>query len=265
MTIKDFSRLCGCNPQTLRYYDRIGLLKPLAVDLWTGYRHYKEEQALAYVKIKNLQRAGFSIEEIRPLLSADDAQICRAIDAKITETETLLREIKQIKQSYQAEITAMKNMLEKAQELVLGSMADYNPKEEFGLSEAEYEDLKEKLEGLFNRAAEDSGFSKFEYSCAEDDEAEFEKLLQSPDFSTVFEKHGWENVKDFFDMLPAINPKKEYLMLFRVSGNKTNKTAFANTFVSLVCSANPGKTMNLGCNVIESADGENSFYCLESK
>lgn len=38
MTIKEFSRLCGCNPQTLRYYDHVDLLKPVKVDSWTGYR-----------------------------------------------------------------------------------------------------------------------------------------------------------------------------------------------------------------------------------
>ena len=64
MTIKEFARLCNCNPQTLRYYDRMDLLKPVKVDPYSGYRYYNEEQAIQYVKIKNLQLAGFSIEEI---------------------------------------------------------------------------------------------------------------------------------------------------------------------------------------------------------
>ena len=64
ITIQGFAKLCGCNTQTLRYYDRIGLLKPERVDEWTGYRYYEEEQALQFVKIKNLQQADFSIEEI---------------------------------------------------------------------------------------------------------------------------------------------------------------------------------------------------------
>ena len=29
MTIKVFAKLCDCNPQTLRYYDSVGLLKQL--------------------------------------------------------------------------------------------------------------------------------------------------------------------------------------------------------------------------------------------
>ena len=67
MTIKEFARLCGCNPQSLRYYDHVNLLKPVKVDQWSGYRFYEEEQALAFVKIKNLQKAGFTIEEIKEL------------------------------------------------------------------------------------------------------------------------------------------------------------------------------------------------------
>lgn len=57
MTIKEFAKLCGCNPQTLRYYDRVGLLKPVRVDRYSGYRFYDEEQAVTFVKIKNLQSA----------------------------------------------------------------------------------------------------------------------------------------------------------------------------------------------------------------
>ena len=38
MTIKDFAALCGCSTQTLRYYDRIGLLKPSRVGHVLGCR-----------------------------------------------------------------------------------------------------------------------------------------------------------------------------------------------------------------------------------
>lgn len=86
MTIKEFSRLCGCNPQTLRYYDHVDLLKPVKVDSWTGYRYYDEDQALQFVKIKNLQMAGFSIDEIRGLLDADNDTIFKAFSAKIIGT-----------------------------------------------------------------------------------------------------------------------------------------------------------------------------------
>ena len=62
MTIKEFARLCGCNPQTLRYYDHVNLLKPVKVDQWSGYRFYEEEQALAFVKIKIFKRLGLPLK-----------------------------------------------------------------------------------------------------------------------------------------------------------------------------------------------------------
>ena len=79
MTIKEFARLCGCNPQTLRYYDHVDLLKPVKVDPWTGYRYYDEEHALAFVKIKNLQKAGFTIDEIKELLDKDKGPYYRQL------------------------------------------------------------------------------------------------------------------------------------------------------------------------------------------
>ena len=99
MTIKEFSRLCGCNPQTLRYYDRVDLLKPVKVDQWSGYRYYEEEQALSFVKIKNLQKAGFTIDDIKELLDKDDRAIYEAFEAKIAEEEKRLQEIKVIQLS----------------------------------------------------------------------------------------------------------------------------------------------------------------------
>ena len=85
MTIKQFASLCGCNTQTLRYYDKIGLLKPVKVDSWSGYRYYTKSQAMDFVKIKNLQAADFSIDEIKILLAMSDQQIYEAFDRKIAE------------------------------------------------------------------------------------------------------------------------------------------------------------------------------------
>ena len=113
MTIKEFARLCGCNPQTLRYYDHVNLLKPVKVDKWSGYRFYEEEQALAFVKIKNLQKAGFTIDEIKGLLDKDNLVIYQAFEEKIAEGEKRLQEIKDIQRSYQTE---MNNIREKINE-----------------------------------------------------------------------------------------------------------------------------------------------------
>ena len=134
MTIKEFSKLCGCNPQTLRYYDREDLLKPVKVDEWSGYRYYDEEQALMFVKIKNLQKAGFSIEEIRGLLSKGAAEIYYGFETKIAEEEKRLQEIKNIQKPYRTEITNMKHRIKALYKSVKKSLEAYSPVEEFSIA-----------------------------------------------------------------------------------------------------------------------------------
>ena len=111
MTIKEFAKLCGCNSQTLRYYDRIDLLKPVEVDQWSGYRFYEEAQALDFVKIKNLQLAGFTIDEIKELIGRSDEEIYRAFEVKLAEQEERIRTIREIQKSYQNEVENMKERL----------------------------------------------------------------------------------------------------------------------------------------------------------
>jgi DNA-binding transcriptional MerR regulator len=40
MRIGDFSRLSRVSVKTLRYYAELGLIKPVRVDEFTGYRYY---------------------------------------------------------------------------------------------------------------------------------------------------------------------------------------------------------------------------------
>lgn len=137
MTIKQFAQLCGCNPQTLRYYDHVELLKPVRVDRWSGYRDYDEDQALVFVKNKNLQAAGLAIDEIRKLLDQDQYAVCSALDAKIAEQENRLQRIKAIRQSFLVEMSEIQRRIQTAKESILQAMERYDPTEEFGIG-AEY-------------------------------------------------------------------------------------------------------------------------------
>ena len=137
ITIQGFAKLCGCNTQTLRYYDRIGLLKPAKVDEWTGYRYYEEKQAMQFVKIKNLQQADFSIEEIRPLLEVDDNQLMEAFERKINEQKRKLERIREIQRSYLKETMDMQKMVIVITDFVESRTNDPRLWEEFGLDGAE--------------------------------------------------------------------------------------------------------------------------------
>jgi DNA-binding transcriptional MerR regulator len=55
--------------KTLRYYDEIGLFKPIFVDEITGYRYYSSEQLLELNKIIALRQMGLRINDIRKIIS----------------------------------------------------------------------------------------------------------------------------------------------------------------------------------------------------
>ena len=69
--IGDFSRLSFVTVKTLRYYDEIGLLKPVEVDRFTGYRYYSASQLPRLNYIVALKNLGLSLEEIATLINND--------------------------------------------------------------------------------------------------------------------------------------------------------------------------------------------------
>ena len=67
--IGDFARLSQVSVPTLRHYDEIGLLKPVAVDAATGYRYYSVAQLPRLNRILALKDLGFSLEQIDRVIS----------------------------------------------------------------------------------------------------------------------------------------------------------------------------------------------------
>lgn len=157
MTIKDFAKLCGCNPQTLRYYDREGLLKPETVDASSGYRYYNERQALDFVKIRELRTAGFSIGEIRELLDKDSEAVCEVLDKKIKALEDLLERARVVRMSY---ISNIKNMSKKIKEFtkqIEEAMLAYAPGEDFDISPEQYERITNSVLDVLKSLPEQVG------------------------------------------------------------------------------------------------------------
>ncbi len=69
MRIGDFSKLSLVSIKALRYYDEMGLLKPVSVDQFTGYRHYTVEQLARLGRILALKDLGLSLEQIALVLN----------------------------------------------------------------------------------------------------------------------------------------------------------------------------------------------------
>lgn len=67
-TIGETALLLGVTTQTLRHYDKIGLLSPSYTDKKNGYRYYSFNQFHYIDRIKYLQGFGLSLEEIREII-----------------------------------------------------------------------------------------------------------------------------------------------------------------------------------------------------
>jgi DNA-binding transcriptional MerR regulator len=68
-TVGEFSRLARVSKRLLRYYDEIGLLKPVHTDKFTGYRYYSAEQMPRLNRILALKDLGLSLDQIQRLLN----------------------------------------------------------------------------------------------------------------------------------------------------------------------------------------------------
>jgi effector-binding domain-containing protein len=66
--IGDFSKLSQVSIKALRLYDQMGLLKPIAIDKFTGYRYYSASQLPRLNRILAFKDFGFLLEQIVQLL-----------------------------------------------------------------------------------------------------------------------------------------------------------------------------------------------------
>jgi DNA-binding transcriptional MerR regulator len=98
LKISEAAEAARVNIQTLRYYERIGLLKPLArTD--AGYRGYDGESVKRVQFIKRAQSLGFTLDDVRDLLAIRITPRAReATRKKAKEKLTVIREkISQLK------------------------------------------------------------------------------------------------------------------------------------------------------------------------
>ena len=71
MRIGDLARLGNVSVRALRFYDAIGLLRPLHIDSDSGFRHYGVSQIARLQQIRTFQDLGFSLARIREMLRRD--------------------------------------------------------------------------------------------------------------------------------------------------------------------------------------------------
>ena len=89
--IGELSKLCNISVKALRYYDSVGLLVPDEIDNFTGYRYYSAAKLAECYRIIALKELGFSLDEIKAQLSAEDnGKIIESLSAKLSELQGLI-------------------------------------------------------------------------------------------------------------------------------------------------------------------------------
>jgi MerR family transcriptional regulator, copper efflux regulator len=99
MGIGALAKRGGVGIDTVRYYERNGLLTPQS-RLSSGYRRYSELELARLRFIRRAQALGFTLKEVRELLSLsaqrDVARVKRSAQAKLTDVGRRIAELKRV-------------------------------------------------------------------------------------------------------------------------------------------------------------------------
>ena len=96
MIVSELARPSGVTPHAVRYYSRIGLLRPNK-DVWNKYRRFSRDDVRRLTFIKKAQRLGLTLDEITQLVDACErrAPTCPNVRAivvrRIADTEAEIR------------------------------------------------------------------------------------------------------------------------------------------------------------------------------
>lgn len=110
--IGEFSYLAETTIKTIRYYDKVGLLKPKKIDKFTNNRYYDESQIEIIKKIKEYQLAGFSLDEIKNILSDGKSNIIsQKIQEKYNENFAKIKILNKLMINMEEKVEVIKNPL----------------------------------------------------------------------------------------------------------------------------------------------------------
>ena len=73
-SIGEAAKAAHTTSETLRHYDRIGLVKPSKKDEWTNYRYYTEQDIVRLNTVRALQMMDLPLQEIKKVLEYDDLE-----------------------------------------------------------------------------------------------------------------------------------------------------------------------------------------------
>jgi len=109
MGIGTLAKKAGVKIDTVRYYERAGLLAPRA-RLASGYRRYSELELARLRFIRRAQMLGFQLKEVRELLALsaqrDVGRVRRSAQAKLADVEARITALEKVREGLAALISA---------------------------------------------------------------------------------------------------------------------------------------------------------------
>ncbi|MGK6356686.1 MerR family transcriptional regulator [Sphingomonas sp. DT-207] len=109
LTIGDLGRATGTKTETIRYYERIGLL-PKPPRTSGNYRDYGQAELGRLSFVRRARDLGFSLDQVRALLSLSDdrtrdcAEIDRIAEAHLQEVDRKLADLTALRRELKAVI-----------------------------------------------------------------------------------------------------------------------------------------------------------------
>ena len=107
LTIGKLAKEAGVNLETVRYYERRGLLPKPPRSTSSGYRQFPEDAARRLRFIRRAQELGFSLKEVGELLSlrvsrrTTSAAIRARAEAKVADIQEKIRSLESMKKTLQ--------------------------------------------------------------------------------------------------------------------------------------------------------------------
>jgi DNA-binding transcriptional MerR regulator len=94
--IGEAAKMAGVSPDTLRYYERMGLLTPIA-RTQAGYRQYSQATVERIRFVRNALRFGFSLKQVAGFMRARDSGRAPCREVRAAAVEILARVDQRIK------------------------------------------------------------------------------------------------------------------------------------------------------------------------
>ncbi|NNF33116.1 MAG: MerR family DNA-binding protein [Saprospiraceae bacterium] len=117
MLIGEISRKTGLSRDTIRFYEKKGLIKvERSKSEWNNYKNYKEETLDRLMMIRRAKGFGFTLNEISELLDLYDMDIAdcntltHKLEEKLREVDRKIMELKALRKGIFIKVTEAKRL-----------------------------------------------------------------------------------------------------------------------------------------------------------